>query len=192
MAFVAIVVSISACATSIPKQEAGESVSVQTPPPGETDATSIPDPDGPPGQPMKTDAGRVPGAPIKIPGFIELGDDIDYLHSKAEADIDAACDGCVQVKTEIGTDTTKTRCQYTGYKGAKSEPRESGVGEWLIIDRNSTLVLLSGTLPCTSGTATPTETATPPDSSTSRSATATRSGSPAPTSSHAPTVRTTR
>ncbi|WP_406273672.1 hypothetical protein OH799_35285 [Nocardia sp. NBC_00881] len=192
MVFVAIVVSMSACATSIPNQEAGEPVSAQTSPPWATDATSIPDTGGPPGQPVKTDSGRVPGAPIKIPGFIELGDDIDYLHHKAKADIDTACGGCVRVKREIGTDTTKTRCQYTGYKGAKSEPRESGVGEWLIIDRDSTLVLLSGTLPCTSGTATPIETATPPVSSTSSSATTTRSGSPAPTSSHAPTVRTTR
>lgn len=193
LVMVAAAVALTACATSIPEQRPG----AQTP---ETSEPGGGPGGGVPGRPEKTDAGRTAGAPFRIPALVQSeGGAIVLVRAKAEADIAAACGGCVTVLIAEGTDTRNSVCQYSGhFRGGESDSTSTAEAPFgsLVLTPGVPLTLFTGTLPAQQfpcdeegylpkavpDTETPTETATPTETDApTETGTPTETGAPSPT-----------
>ncbi|MFD6396540.1 hypothetical protein [Nocardia sp. NPDC060249] len=149
VACVAAALMAGGCATSIP--ETNDSA---TPPGGgSTAAAAVPTaatagPQGPPGLPGKTDAKQVQGAPFKIPAItLNTGAAIVTMERKVKADIAAVCPGCATVVVREGTDTTRSRCQLSGYDGGKPDPDDSeSATPSVVVEPGAQIILYTGTL----------------------------------------------
>jgi hypothetical protein len=108
-----------------------------------------------PGAPQKTDAGNVPTAPITIPPiFDKQGRPIDEVRDEVAAEIRTACGGgelCVNLAVAVGSNDSFTQCEYE-----TSEPA-SHPDEAFVLERGSTLTLVTGSEPCETTTTETTE-----------------------------------
>jgi hypothetical protein len=108
-----------------------------------------------PGAPQKTDAGNVPTAPITIPPiFDKQGRPIDEVRDEVAGEIRAACGGgelCVNLTVAAGSNDSFTQCEYE-----TSEPA-SHPDETFVLERGSTLTLVTGSEPCETTTTETTE-----------------------------------
>ncbi|WP_135231389.1 hypothetical protein [Nocardia sp. CS682] len=145
----AAAVALSACGTSIPDREPGNTTTQRT-----SERATVP---GAPGRPEKTDAGKVPGAPIRIPAFTELqGLPLVTVRDLAETRIAKECDDCVRIATAVDSTATQySVCQYVSFRGGQADPtpNEESPNGSVILTRGSTLTLITGPsapqqLPC--------------------------------------------
>jgi hypothetical protein len=117
-----------------------------------------------PGQPRKTDAPNVPTSPISIPATNALqGEPIDEARHTVEQQIRQACGNselCVKVVVAQGDDDSYDLCQFAGSNPTSEDDQP------IVLQRGSTITLLTGTWPCetstTSGTTTTTLTTPAP------------------------------
>ncbi|MFI9402231.1 hypothetical protein [Nocardia sp. NPDC052316] len=146
---VAAFASAAACSTSIPDREPANTTAQRT-----SETATVP---GAPGRPEKTNAGNVPGAPIRIPAFTELqGLPLVTVRDLAQTRIARECDDCVRIATAVDSTATQfSVCQYVSFRGGKADPTpndESPNGS-VLLTPGSTLTLVTGPsapqqLPC--------------------------------------------
>lgn len=158
VACAAAVLIAGGCATSIPEGNdnatpAGGGSTADAAVPSTADAagpstTAAAGPQGPPGLPGKTDANQVRGAPFKIPAItLNTGASIVRMERKVKADIAAVCPGCATVVVREGTDTTRSRCQLSGYAGGKPDPDDPGSATpSVLVEPGAQIILYTGTL----------------------------------------------
>lgn len=133
-----------------------------------------------PGQPHKTDAGNVPTAPISIPATNALqGEPIDEARQTVEQEIRQACgngEQCVKVVVTQGDDDSYDQCEFAGSIPTSEDDQP------IILPRDSTITLLTGTWPCESSSTSETTSSTTRPQSSTRATTTT-----APTTNVTPT-----
>jgi hypothetical protein len=147
-------VLVAAACSSAAESPPGRPASTVVGQPNRTVAPNVP------GAPQKTDAGNVPTAPITIPPiFDKQGRPIDEVRSEVASEIEAACGGdlCVNLTVAAGSNDSLTQCEYETSDPA-SHPDEA-----FVLERGSTLTLLTGSQPCETTTTETTEETTEPE-----------------------------
>jgi hypothetical protein len=95
---------------------------------------------GGPGIPGGGSDDEAPGAPIKIPSIVDdFGRPLNQVLAEIESGIRDQCDGelCVELRVEM-SEPTLDKCQFVG-----TEPPQGS-----FVERDTTVVVVAGTLPC--------------------------------------------